>query len=121
MLFWFLPGPLVALFLDPVNPANRAAIGFAISFLAMVAAFQYFDATQAILMGALRGLKDTSVPMLIAGVGYWVVGLGFSVGLGFFTPLGGLGIWIGTVIGLAAAALLLLWRFIRLAHGPAAA
>ena len=121
MLFWFLPGPLVALFLDPANPANRAAVGFAISFLAMVAAFQYFDAAQAILMGALRGLKDTSVPMLIAGVGYWVVGLGFSLGLGFFTPLAGLGIWIGTVIGLAAAALLLLWRFIRLAHGPAAA
>jgi len=121
LLFWFVPGPLVSLFLDPAVAANRAAIGFAIPFLAMVAAFQYFDAAQAILMGALRGLKDTTVPMLVAGFCYWVVGLGFSVGLGFFTPFGGLGIWIGTVIGLAVAAFLLLWRFAKLAHGPATA
>jgi MATE family multidrug resistance protein len=50
--------------------------------------------------------------MIMALVGYWLFGLGTSIGLGFFTPLGGLGVWIGLAIGLVAVTLLLgsRWR-----------
>lgn len=115
LLFWFIPYPLVGLFVDAEDPGNRSMIDYAVGFLAVVAAFQLVDATQAIMVGALRGLKDTRVPMVIAAFGYWVVGLGVSVILGFHTALAGVGIWIGSAAGLATAALLLTWRFHR--HG----
>jgi MATE family multidrug resistance protein len=68
---------------------------------------------QAVAAGALRGLQDTRVPMWIAIVSYWVPGIGLSVGLGFFTPLEGTGVWIGLATGLFCAAGGLLWRWNR--------
>ena len=49
----------------------------------------------------LRGLKDTKVPMIICGLGYWVFGLGSGVPLAFAFDLGGTGLWWGLAIGLA--------------------
>jgi MATE family multidrug resistance protein len=51
--------------------------------------------------------------MLIAGLGYWGIGLPLSVVLGFRTPLAGVGIWIGLATGLAIVAVLMLWRWWR--------
>ncbi len=119
LLFWLVPRSLVGLFVDVGEPGNFAMIGYAVSFLAVVAAFQLVDATQAIVVGALRGLKDTRVPLAIAAFGYWVVGLGISVALGFYTSLAGVGIWIGSAAGLATAALLLTWRFYRASRAHA--
>jgi MATE family multidrug resistance protein len=119
LLFVLLPHGLIGLFMPLDEPGNARAIGFAVTFLMVVAAFQLFDATQTIMLGALRGLKDTRTPMWLAAFGYWVVGLGLSLLLGFQTPLGGLGIWIGAACGLAAAALLLTLRFVRMAHARA--
>ena len=81
--------------------------------MVVAAAFQLFDGIQAVSAGALRGLQDTRVPMAIALFGYWVPGLGTAVALGFFTPLQGLGIWIGLAIGLVVVAVLLLRRWGR--------
>ena len=50
-------------------------------------------------------------PMLIALAGYWLVGFLTSLGLGFLTPLAGLGVWIGLAAGLVVVALLLLHRW----------
>ncbi|MEO1221990.1 MAG: MATE family efflux transporter, partial [Pseudomonadota bacterium] len=75
------------------------------------AAFQLVDGIQAVAAGALRGLQDTRIPMWIAIFSYWVPGIGLSVGLGFFTPLQGTGVWIGLATGLAFAAVLLTWRW----------
>jgi MATE family multidrug resistance protein len=63
--------------------------------------------------GALRGLQDTRVPMWIAIFAYWVPGFGLAVGLGFGTPLEGLGVWIGLAAGLVCASALLLRRWSR--------
>ena len=65
-------------------------------------------------MGALRGYKDTKIPMLVTVFGYWVVGMGLSLSLGVFGPLGPLGLWVGLVCGLAVAAVVLNARFWRL-------
>ncbi|HVL78702.1 MAG TPA: hypothetical protein VM346_05375, partial [Sphingomicrobium sp.] len=61
----------------------------------------------------LRGLQDTRVPMLFALFGYWLVGLGSSYLLAFVVGWRGLGVWVGLALGLAAVAVLMLWRWWR--------
>ncbi len=109
----FAPHLLLSLYLDPADPANAALVGHATAFLLVGAAFQLFDGTQVVATGALRGLQDTRVPMWIALFSYWIPGFGLAVGLGFFTPLEGLGVWIGLAAGLVFASALLLTRWHR--------
>jgi MATE family multidrug resistance protein len=78
----------------------------------MVAAlFQLVDGLQVLALGLLRGVQDTTVPMFMATISYWVIGLPVSYLLAFTLDMGGVGLWLGLVIGLAVAAVLLLWRF----------
>ncbi|SFR80604.1 MATE family efflux transporter [Sphingomonas jatrophae] len=107
------PRPLIAGFLDLADPANAAAAALAIAFLRVAALFQLVDAAQAILAGMLRGLQDTRVPMLIAAVGYWGVGLGLGALLAFPVGLAGVGVWLGLASGLAVVAVLLWGRWRR--------
>jgi MATE family multidrug resistance protein len=88
-------------------------VDLAVSLLGIVALFQVFDGAQIIAGGALRGLKDTSVPMILATLGYWPVGFGTSALLGFALGFGGLGIWAGLALGLMVVAVLAIWRFHR--------
>jgi MATE family multidrug resistance protein len=73
--------------------------------------FQIFDGAQAIAMGALRGLKDTRLPMLIAALGYWALGFTAGCFAAFVLGMDGLGVWIGLAIGLAVVAALATARF----------
>jgi MATE family multidrug resistance protein len=108
-----VPELLLMIFLDPTGPANAALVGFALQYLVLAAIFQLADGVQAVAAGALRGLQDTRVPMWIAIFSYWVPGLGIAVGLGFFTRLEGIGVWIGLATGLFFTAVLLIWRWHR--------
>ena len=58
------------------------------------------------------------MPMILAGVSYWLIGAPTSLGLGLGLGMGGLGIWIGLAVGLAAAAVLMTTRFLRLTRAP---
>ncbi len=107
------PRGILSLYVDLAAPANAAMIVHATQFLFVAAAFQLFDGAQAVGAGALRGLQDTRIPMLYALVGYWLPGMGTSIALGFFTPLGGLGVWIGLLTGLVVVAVLMLQRWVR--------
>jgi MATE family multidrug resistance protein len=107
------PELLLRIYVDPALPANAALVGFALQYLVLAAIFQLADGVQAVAAGALRGLQDTRVPMWIAIFSYWVPGIGMSIGLGFFTPLEGTGVWIGLATGLFFAAVLLIWRWQR--------
>jgi MATE family multidrug resistance protein len=109
----FAPLLLLRIYIDPDAPANAAMAAFAVQFMAVAAAFQLFDGIQAVAAGALRGLQDTRVPMVIAIFSYWVPGYGAAVWLGFRTPLEGTGVWIGLAIGLIFSAALLTWRWAR--------
>ena len=60
---------------------------------------------------SLRGLSDTKVPMMLAIVGYWMVGLPIAYVLGFVVEWRGVGIWIGLAAGLAFVAVVLVTRF----------
>src|SRR3546814_16304440 len=67
----------------------------------MAGLFQLADGGQAVTGGALRGFKDTRVPMVIALAGYWIVGIGTAVLLAFPLGWGGVGVWSGLAPGLA--------------------
>ncbi|WP_347338472.1 hypothetical protein [Bradyrhizobium forestalis] len=54
--------------------------------------------------------KDTRVPLLFAGIAYWLIGFSLSYVLGLKTDLGAVGIWIGLSIGKAVYAALLVLR-----------
>lgn len=111
LLILVAPGLLVAIFLDTAAPANAAVVALALQFLTVAAAFQLLDGCQVVTAGVLRGLQDTRVPMVIAGIGYWVVGFGTSILLAFGFGWGGVGVWIGLAFGLFAVAVPLVWRW----------
>lgn len=83
----------------------------AVSLLAMAAIFQVFDGLQVSGAGALRGLKDTKVPMLLTIVAYWLVGLPLGYVLGISLGGGPKSMWIGFICALVVAAFLLNLRF----------
>lgn len=104
----FFPAWVVGLYTDDVQVQR-----IAVQFLLFAALFQLFDGIQATANGALRGVKDTKMPMLITVTAYWLVGLPLAVGLAFTTTLAARGIWVGFVVALALAALGLGLRFRR--------
>ena len=108
-----MPDWLVSIFLDSADPANGTVISLAMSFLLVAAFFQIFDGAQVVGAGMLRGLHDTTVPMIYAALGYWGIGLGVGVGLAFGLGWKGVGIWIGLASGLAVVAVLMITRWVR--------
>ena len=82
-------------------------------FLLLAALFQLFDCLQATANGALRGIKDTQLPMLITVTAYWLIGMPAGAWLAFRGGHGPDGLWIGFIVGLAVAALGLSLRFLR--------
>ncbi len=111
MILW--PRLLISAFIDLHDPANAVVISLAVSFLALAALFQIVDGAQAVAAGMLRGLHDTTIPMIYAAIGYWGVGLPLGVALAFHFGFRGIGIWIGLSAGLAVVAVLLMWRWLR--------
>ena len=111
VLFWTLPRPLAGLYLDLSDPGNAEVIALAVQLLGVAAVFQLFDGLQVAAHGALQGLKDTRVPMGIAAVTYWGIGLGTGYLWGVRGGGGPEALWWGLVAGLAAAAVLLVARF----------
>ncbi|MRH22839.1 MATE family efflux transporter [Rhodovulum strictum] len=120
VLFLTLPGPLIGLFLDPTDPKRAAVIALGSGLLAAAALFQMVDAAQVMALGLLRGMQDTRVPLAIAVVGYWLVGMPVAWGLGFGLGWGGVGIWLGLAAGLAVAGVAMMARFWLRAPRPAA-
>jgi MATE family multidrug resistance protein len=108
---WTVPRALVAIYIDVDAAAEATVVALAVRYLAVAAIFQLFDGAQAVAAGALRGVQDTRVPMMIAAVGYWVVGFGTAVLLGFQAGWQGVGIWAGLAAGLVVVSALLLWRW----------
>lgn len=89
-----------------------AVLAIAAGLLPVAAAFQLFDGLQVAAAGALRGLKDTRVPMLLTALAYWGVGVPGAAWLGFVIGLGAQGIWLGLCAGLVCSASLLWLRFV---------
>ena len=93
--------------------ADAAVAVLAASLLLYAALFQFPDGVQVLSAGALRGLRDTRVPMLLAAFAYWGIGMPVGAGLGLWLGWGPRGMWLGLTAGLAVAAVLLARRFLR--------
>lgn len=105
------PEPLISQFMQRDEPARVDIMAVGVGLLAMAALFQLVDGAQVIALGLLRGVQDTKVPMVLAAISYWMIGVPCSYVLGFIYGFGGVGVWTGLVIGLGVAAVLLNARF----------
>lgn len=96
--------------------SDVAVMSLAAQLLLLAAIFQLSDGIQVVANGALRGLKDTRVPMFITLIAYWVFGMPIGWWLTFHHDMGARGMWIGLIAGLSAAAVLLTTRFWRMSN-----
>jgi MATE family multidrug resistance protein len=115
ILFIVLHNIVPSLFLDMNDTKqlldNKEVVFIAAKLLLVAAVFQISDGIQVVVLGALRGLQDVKIPMYITFIAYWVIGFPISYYLGEFTELKAVGVWIGLLAGLSAAALFLYIRF----------
>lgn len=106
---------LPTIYLDTENLSktleNTEVILMASKLLLIVALFQIFDGLQVVILGALRGMQDVKIPTIITFVSYWLIGFPISFYLGIYTPLKSTGIWIGLLISLVCASIMLYLRF----------
>lgn len=109
-----LSGPLAWAFLAPADPSAAAAAQLGAALLVIAGVFQLADGVQVVAAGALRGFKDTRVPMLFAALGYWGIGLPLGVALALPAGLEARGVWWGLAAGLAVVAVLMLRRWRRM-------
>ena len=105
MLFLAFPGTFARWFSnDPEVVAATALL------LPIAGVFQVFDGLQVVSSGALRGIADTRIPMVLTLVGFWFVGLPASAWLGFRAGLGAPGVWWGLALGIGVVSILLVSR-----------
>ena len=100
------PGYIVNIYTD-----DAVVAPLAVGLLFYAAIFQYPDGLQMLAAGALRGYKDTRMPVLITIISFWIVGMTLGYYLTFNREMGPAGMWIGMIAGLTVAAGLMLLRF----------
>lgn len=85
------------------------------ALLTIAAFFQLTDSIQVGLSGALRGIHDTTVPLILSSLCYWGVGipLGYALSgeasalFGGLPQMGVKGWWVGLIAAITLAAILL--------------
>ncbi len=107
--FILLKDVLPAYYID-----NQSVIESASMLIVIAGFFQLSDGIQAVVLGALRGLQDVKMPMLITFIAYWVIGFPICYYLGLYTDLKTEGIWYGLLISLTVSAIMLYIRFHKL-------
>ena len=110
VVLWTVPRLLIGFYVDLADPGNQALIAIALQLFVIAALFQLFDGVQVIASGALRGYRDTTIPMVIAAIGYWAIGFAGGWLLAFPVGLGATGLWAGLAVGLAIVAVALTVR-----------
>jgi MATE family multidrug resistance protein len=98
------------------DPAVREV---AAGLLLVAAVFQLSDGVQVGAAGALRGFKDTAIPMAMCIFSYWVVGFPFAYVFAVVKGGGPVYVWIGFIAGLTVSAVLLVSRYLYVSRRPA--
>jgi len=109
MLLFLVPDLIIRIYTQDPEVATLA-----VSLLFMAAIFQISDGLQVGGFGALRGLKDTRIPMVVNFISYWLIGFPVGYYLGIIKNVGPEGLWIGLICGLTVAAVLHNYRFNKL-------
>ena len=95
---------------------DTAVIPIAGKLIIILSLYQIFDAIQLASRSSLLGLKDINIPTVFSAISYYAICLPCAYLLGFTLGLGPEGVWIGLLLGLAAAALMFCTRFIRISR-----
>ena len=115
LLFFIFHNQLPKIYVNLDDASNFAdtseVVAIASKLLIAAAIFQLSDSLQVIALGALRGLQDVKIPTLITFIAYWMIGFPISYYFGKEDQLGSFGIWLGLLVGLTSAAILLYIRF----------
>lgn len=104
--FFLFPEFLISIYTDDAD-----LVPLAVQLLFFAAVFQISDGLQVSGSAALRGLKDTKIPMIVNLVAYWIVGLTSGWWFGIHLDYGPQGLWAGLILGLTTAAILHNLRF----------
>ena len=105
LLLWVFRSKIVALYTsDPM------VTQIALYLVLFAVAYQLMDAWQISAAGCLRGMQDTKGPMWITMIAYWVIAFPVGVYLSRFGDMGAAGVWVGLIVGLSVACVLLLAR-----------
>ena len=112
IVFLGIPNFLISAFLNPEELSANLIMKIGVSLLALAALFQLVDGGQALAIHLLRGLHDTTIPMYLAIISYWIIGLPIGYVLSFHYNFGPQGIWLGLVLGLGSACVFLFTRLV---------
>ncbi|EFA72771.1 sxtM (NorM) [Raphidiopsis brookii D9] len=110
LIFWLFPYQIAGLYLKINDPESMEAVKTATTFLVLAGLFQFFYSIQIIIVGALIGLQDTFMPLLMNLVS-WGLGLAVSYYMGTILGWGGMGIWLGMVLSPLLSGVILMVRF----------
>lgn len=110
VIYWSIPGVLIAVDFDLNNPHYAETIRLAKAYLFIAAFFQLFECVRITLFGALRALKDTYFTLITSIISFWGIALLGGYLLLAYSGLGGSGIWYSMVFGAFFSMVLLYWR-----------
>ena len=103
---------------------NPEVVTLASHLMLLAAIYQISDSIQVIGSGVLRGYKDTRSIFFITFIAYWVLGLpcGYILALTDLVVdrMGPAGFWMGFIIGLTSAAIMMMLRMRFLQRQPSA-
>ncbi|CAB1223202.1 MATE family efflux transporter [Acinetobacter bouvetii] len=105
VLIWVFRPEIVAIYTSDYDVAQVAMY-----LLLFAIAYQLMDAWQVSAAGCLRGMQDTKGPMWITMIAYWVIAFPVGIYLARFTEMKAAGVWVGLIVGLTVACILLLMR-----------
>jgi len=108
LIMFLFPEQIISIYTD-----DTAVTEIAVQLLFMAAIFQLSDGLQVSGFGALRGIKDTKVPMYVNLVAYWIIGIPIAYVMGFILDFGAPGLWMGLIAGLTVAGILHNLRFYK--------
>lgn len=117
----FDPVFFASFYVNSESPETPQLLEIASRLIIVAGIFQMVDSIQAIASGLLRGLKDASVPMVLALIAYWPIGFGLAWIFAFTLDYRELGVWIGFLVGLGSACVFLCTRFYLLVQRERAA
>lgn len=102
---WLFRPEIISIYTSDVD-----VVQVAMYLLLFAIAYQLMDAWQISAAGCLRGMQDTKGPMWITMLAYWVIAFPVGVYFSRFGSMGAAGVWVGLIVGLSVACVLLLIR-----------
>lgn len=102
---------IVHIFLTPKDPIDFEVFQLACTFLMIIALHQVINGVDTTATAALRGIKDTTTPMLLSIISCWAVGIGSAYLFSFYWHLQGVGLLISNCLSALLGAAILPLRF----------